>query len=286
MPELAEVETTRRGIISHVVGQTIAKIIVRQEQLRWSVPQQLIQILPNKQFTSLVRRGKYLLFSTDIGTMIVHLGMSGCLRIVDRDEPVQKHDHVDIVFNNGHCLRYTDPRRFGSILWTSADPLQHKLLSHLGPEPLSNAFNDKYLFQQIKRRYVPIKSFIMNSQVVVGVGNIYATESLFRARIHPLLPANDLSLEQSQKLVKTIKEVLRDAIKQGGTTLRDFLKSDGKPGYFRQHLQIYGRAGKSCLVCDTKLILIKINQRSTVYCPFCQQEKDKGKPSLNQKDVI
>jgi formamidopyrimidine-DNA glycosylase len=270
MPELAEVETTRRGITSHVVGQTIAKIIVRQGQLRWPVPKQLIQILPNKQFATLTRRGKYLLFSTDIGTMIVHLGMSGCLRIVDVAEPVQKHDHVDIVFKSGHCLRYTDPRRFGSILWTSDDPLQHKLLSHLGPEPLSSAFNDKYLLGQIKRHYVPIKSFIMNSQVVVGVGNIYATESLYRAGIHPLLPAADLSLEQSQRLVKTIKEVLRDAIKQGGTTLRDFLKSDGKPGYFRQHLQVYGRAGESCSVCEAKLVLIKINQRSTVFCPSCQ----------------
>jgi formamidopyrimidine-DNA glycosylase len=270
MPELAEVETTRRGICSHVVGQAIAKIIVRQGQLRWPVPTQLIQILPNQQFATLVRRGKYLLFSSDSGTMIVHLGMSGCLRIVDMNEPVRKHDHVDIVFKNGYCLRYTDPRRFGSILWTSGDPLGHKLLSHLGPEPLSSVFNDKYLLRQVERRYVPIKSFIMNSQVVVGVGNIYATESLFRAGIHPLLPAANLSLEQSKKLVKAIKEVLRNAIKQGGTTLRNFLKSDGKPGYFRQHLQVYGRAGKSCLVCDTKLILIKINQRSTVYCPSCQ----------------
>ncbi len=270
MPELAEVETTRRGIIAHVSGHPIEKMIVRQRQLRWPVPSQLIEMLPNKQFITVTRRGKYLLFSTDVGTMMVHLGMSGCLRIVRADALVKKHDHVDIVFKNGQCLRYTDPRRFGSILWIDGDPLQHKLLALLGPEPLSSAFSARYLLQRCKKHRVPMKSFIMNSTVVVGVGNIYATESLFRAGIHPLLPADKLLPEQSKKLVITIKSVLRDAIKQGGTTLRDFLKSDGKPGYFKQHLQVYGRAGEPCLVCHSGLFLIKINQRSTVFCPGCQ----------------
>lgn len=270
MPELAEVETTRRGIASHVSGQTIAKVIIRQPQLRWPVPRQLAQILSNKQVVDVVRRGKYLLFEVGQGTMIVHLGMSGCLRIVEAKEPPQKHDHVDIVFESGYCLRYTDPRRFGSILWTDEDPLLHTLLSQLGPEPLSNEFNTKYLLKMAERRYTPIKSFIMNSQIVVGVGNIYATESLFRAGIHPLIPAAMLSAEQLQLLVKIIKQVLRSAIKQGGTTLRDFLKSDGKPGYFRQHLQVYGRVDQPCIVCNTQLKLIKINQRSSVYCPSCQ----------------
>ena len=270
MPELAEVETTRLGILPHIQGKVIAKIIIRQHQLRWPVPRELMTLLPGKQFTTVQRRGKYLLFSTDSGTMIVHLGMSGCLRIVNVDEPVRKHDHVDIIFETGGCLRYTDPRRFGSIHWTTADTNQHKLLRQLGPEPLSSAFNPRYLLRQAQNRRVCIKTFIMNSQIVVGVGNIYATESLFRAKIHPLQIAADLSEQQAQLLVQSIKNVLRAAIKQGGTTLRDFRKSDGRPGYFRQHLQVYGKAGKLCSVCSTQLKLLRINQRSTVFCPKCQ----------------
>jgi formamidopyrimidine-DNA glycosylase len=270
VPELAEVETTRRGITPHVLDQSMVQIIIRQGQLRWPVPRVLVKILPGQQFVTLKRRGKYLLFDTGIGTMIVHLGMSGCLRIVNANESAQKHDHVDFIFESGHCLRYTDPRRFGSIHWTTEDPLQHKLLHALGPEPLSAAFSANYLLQQSRRRNVPIKSFIMNSQVVVGVGNIYATESLFRAKIHPLLPAAVLTIEQCDLLVRTIKIVLKEAIKQGGTTLRDFLKADGKPGYFRSQLQAYGRASEACFLCTTKLKMLRINQRSTVFCPSCQ----------------
>ncbi len=271
MPELAEVETTLRGILPHIGDQVIAEVIIRHHQLRWAVPGEIVDLLPGKRFVNVERRGKYLLFSTDIGTLIVHLGMSGCLRVVDAATPAKKHDHVDIIFENGLCLRYTDPRRFGAILWTTTDPLQHKLLQNLGPEPLTNAFSARYLSQQAHRRKVPIKTLIMNSQVVVGVGNIYATESLFRAHIHPLQRATDLSADQSKQLVQAIKAVLRAAIKQGGTTLRDFRNSDGKPGYFRHHLQVYGRAGKRCLVCGTELVTLKIAQRTTVYCPSCQQ---------------
>lgn len=270
MPELAEVETTRRGIKSSVCDQPITKIVIRQYQLRWPIPEQLSELLLGKQFTEVQRRGKYLLFRTDNGTMIVHLGMSGCLRIVKAQESAQKHDHVDIHFQNGYSLRYTDPRRFGSILWTADDPCEHKLLRDLGPEPLSSAFDAQYLLKKAKNRNVPIKTFIMNSHIVVGVGNIYASESLFIAGIHPLQLSAKLTLAQSQQLVQAIKNVLRAAIKQGGTTLRDFRKSDGKPGYFRQHLKVYGKAGAPCPVCDTHLKLLKINQRSTVFCPQCQ----------------
>lgn len=270
MPELAEVETTRRGILPHIANQPIAEVILRHHRLRWPVPGEIVDLLPGEKFNTLERRGKYLLFKTPIGTLIVHLGMSGCLRIVDAHLPAKKHDHVDIVFANGVALRYSDPRRFGALLWTTSDPLQHKLLQQLGPEPLTSAFNTNYLSQQAHQRNVPIKTFIMNSHVVVGVGNIYATESLYRAGIHPLQPAGKLTPQQSQQLVLAIKSVLRAAIKQGGTTLRDFCKSDGKPGYFRQHLQVYGRAGELCLHCQTKLVLLKIAQRSTVLCPTCQ----------------
>jgi formamidopyrimidine-DNA glycosylase len=270
MPELAEVETTRRGILPLIYDQTVAEVIIRHHQLRWAVPGEIVDLLPGKRFMDVERRGKYLLLRTDIGTLIVHLGMSGCLRVIDAATPAQKHDHVDILFENGMCLRYTDPRRFGAFLWTTTDPLQHKLLENLGPEPLTSAFDARYLSQQAERRKVPIKTLIMDSHVVVGVGNIYATESLFRAKIYPLQSAGDLSDEQSQLLVSAIKAILRAAIKQGGTTLRDFRKSDGKPGYFRHQLQVYGRAGKPCLVCGTKLVALKIAQRTTVYCPTCQ----------------
>lgn len=270
MPELAEVETTRRGIMAAVCEQKISRVVIRNHQLRWPVPPRLSKALTTNRVTAIERRGKYLLLTLSGGTLIIHLGMSGCLRIINANVVAEKHDHIDIVFENGDCLRYTDPRRFGSFHWTTENPLLHRLLRDLGPEPLTPDFTAKFLLGKALGRSVPVKTFIMNSHVVVGIGNIYATESLFRAGIHPLTPAATLSSTQAKQLVASIKAVLTAAIKQGGTTLRDFLKSDGKPGYFRQHLQVYGKVGEPCGSCQTQLQPLKINQRCTVFCPHCQ----------------
>lgn len=216
-------------------------------------------------------RGKYLLLETDRGHVIIHLGMSGSLRILPHSHPVEKHDHIDIVFANGYCLRLTDPRRFGAVLWTSDNPNQHPLLKSLGPEPLEKNFTADYLFQLSRHRKVPIKQFIMNSHIVVGVGNIYASEALFAAGINPRKAAGKLNKHQTQQIVKSIKKILTASIKQGGTTLRDFLHSDGKPGYFINHLKVYDRAGLSCVKCKTKLKEIRQGQRATVYCAQCQK---------------
>ena len=270
MPELPEVETTRRGIEPHILGQKVERVIVRQPRLRWPIPDDLHTNLIGQGFQSVQRRGKYILLGVGAGTVILHLGMSGSLRVLLADIIPEKHDHVDIVLGSGFALRYRDPRRFGAILWTVDDPEQHHLLASLGPEPLSEQFDGDGLFQRSRNRRQAIKSFIMDSHVVVGVGNIYASEALFRAGIHPERAAGRISKQRYQLLVKQVRAVLTEAIQQGGTTLRDFANEAGKPGYFQQTLQVYGRAGESCVRCEGMIRSIKIAQRSSFYCPDCQ----------------
>lgn len=270
MPELPEVETTLRGIKPHIEHQKIEQIVVRHHSLRWPIPQNIEKILKNQSIKNISRRGKYLLLQTEKGTIILHLGMSGRLSILPSNTPSQKHDHLDIQFTNHKMLRLTDPRRFGAFLWTENDPFTHSLLNKLGPEPLSKKFSGTYLWNQSRGRKVAVKSFIMDSKIVVGVGNIYAAEALFASGINPKKAAGKLSQKNYDALAREIKEILSRAIKQGGTTLKDFLKSDGKPGYFIFHLKVYGRAGLPCLNCKTVLKEIRLGQRSTVYCPRCQ----------------
>lgn len=270
MPELPEVETTRRGIEPHLGKQIIHKLIVRQPSLRWPIPKTLATILAGKQIHRVSRRAKYLLISVDNGTLIIHLGMSGSLRILTTDEPAQKHDHVDLVLQSGKTLRYTDPRRFGAWLWTTENIECHTLLAALGPEPLSDAFDGDYLHTQSNNRRLAIKSFLMDSHVVVGVGNIYASESLFMAGIHPARAAGRTSLARYRTLANCVKEVLSNSIRQGGTTLRDFVNGDGKPGYFQQSLLVYGKAGTCCPKCGNIIKEIRIGQRSSFYCVRCQ----------------
>src|SRR5512143_202406 len=253
MPELPEVETTRRGIAPHVVDHHITQVVVRHHQLRWPVPPALIREAKGLRIEACERRGKYLLLRSTKGTIIVHLGMSGSLRLIDAKTPAAKHDHVDIVLDSGQALRLTDPRRFGAVLWTREDPLEHELLRDLGPEPLGKQFDDEYLYKLSRGRTVNVKQFIMDSKVVVGVGNIYASEALFLARIHPSRKAGSLSKARCAALAGAIRDVLTAAIKQGGTTLRDFVGGDGKPGYFAQQLNVYGRTGEACPVCGSAI---------------------------------
>jgi len=271
MPELPEVETTRRGIRKHLEGQTIKTVIVRQPKLRWPIPASLNKTLSNQVIHSVTRRAKYILIATDVGHIILHLGMSGSLRVIDSQVLAEKHDHVDFVFGNGQCLRFRDPRRFGAVLFCQHDPFQHKLLKSLGPEPLEKKFHPEYLFSLSRKRKVTIKSFIMDSKIVVGVGNIYASEALFRAGVHPKRLAGKVSKEKFAQLVLNIKAVLKEAIKAGGTSLRDFTKSDGKPGYFKQSLKVYGRKGEACPNCQKPIRQSVIAQRSTFYCTHCQK---------------
>ena len=270
MPELPEVETTRRGIEPQMRGCKVREVIVRERRLRWPVPRTLVNALPGQRITSITRRGKYLLIHTAAGTAILHLGMSGSLRILPSNTPAQKHDHLDIVLDSGRALRLHDPRRFGTLLWTTADPARHKLLKTLGPEPLEDGFDGDYLFAKSRKRKVAVKNFIMDSHIVVGVGNIYASEALFLARIHPERATGRITRERYAALAKAIKKVLSAAIKAGGTTLRDFVREDGAPGYFRQHLRVYGRQGQACERCGHAIAVRVTGQRSTYYCPHCQ----------------
>lgn len=270
MPELPEVETTRRGIEPHIKNQMVTNVIIRNHQLRWPISPTLKKKLLQQTIKAINRRGKYLLLQTQLGNLIIHLGMSGSLRILQNQTTALKHDHVDINFSNNICLRFNDPRRFGCIIWTEQDPFEHQLLKHLGPEPLTDNFNGDYLYKLSRKRKVPIKSFVMNSEVVVGIGNIYANEALFLAGIQPEKPVNQISLEQYNLLAKKIKLVLTAAIKQGGTTLRDYVNGDGKPGYFKQQLNVYGRGDLPCVQCKTILQEIRLGQRSTVFCKTCQ----------------
>jgi formamidopyrimidine-DNA glycosylase len=270
MPELPEVETTRRGIEPYSRGCTVEALVVREPRLRWPVPEELPERMRGQLIRAVERRGKYLLFRTRRGSLLVHLGMSGSLRVLDPGEPRLKHDHVEILMREGHCLRFNDPRRFGCFLWLSPGEV-HPLLSHLGPEPLSEAFDGDFLYRRSRGRKGPVKSLIMDGKVVVGVGNIYANEALFLSGIHPGRAAGRISRPRYASLAENIKQVLTAAIEQGGTTLRDFVGGDGKPGYFARQLYVYGRAGYPCKRCGGVLREVRLGQRSTVYCVACQR---------------
>jgi formamidopyrimidine-DNA glycosylase len=271
MPELPEVETTRRGIEPHVDHHVINDLIVRNRALRWPVPRRLRNIISGQRIQAVDRRGKYILLRLETGTVIIHLGMSGSLRVCPPDTPVRKHDHVDFVLDNGLSLRLHDPRRFGAVLWTDKPPERHKLLSSLGPEPLQESFSAAYLHERTRKRSASIKSIIMNSHVVVGVGNIYACESLFLAGINPKRRAGTLSMARCEKLAASIKQVLAESITQGGTTLRDYIRENGQPGYFALKLRVYGKAGEPCPECGKPIRRITQQQRSTFYCTHCQR---------------
>lgn len=269
MPELPEVETSRRGIEPYLAGAIILHAVVRHHRLRWPVSGQ-IQRLSDQPVLSVRRRAKYLLLELTDGWIIIHLGMSGSLRILPQEFPAGKHDHIDLVLSNGKVLRYTDPRRFGAWLWAE-EPERHPLLAHLGPEPLSDAFNGGYLWQQCAKKKSAIKPSLMDNKLVVGVGNIYASESLFAAGVHPDRLALSLSRAEHERLAQAIKAVLRRSVEQGGTTLKNFLQSDGRPGYFAQQLRVYGREGEPCGVCGTPVAVTKHGQRTTFYCRCCQK---------------
>ena len=271
MPELPEVETTRSGISQSILKQTIDSVTVRDYRLRWPIDKSLEKELPGQIIERVERRAKYLLLYTTTHCLIIHLGMSGHLRIVENNVPATKHDHVDINFNNGLTLRYNDPRRFGAILWTDKNPLEHPRLKSLGVEPLSGDFHSKLLYESSRSRSIPVKSLIMDGKIVVGVGNIYACESLFAAGINPKKTANRISLKRYQALTESIKTILAKAIKAGGTTLKDFKASDGKPGYFSQELNVYGREGQPCPHCGRKIKSALISQRNTFWCSACQR---------------
>ena len=270
MPELPEVETTLRGISPHLQDQCVNNVIIRNASLRWPIPHNLPKLLRGQTVRTLQRRAKYLLIGFDHGTLILHLGMSGSLRILPHDTPPEKHDHFDLVFNNGQLLRLRDPRRFGSVLWHESDMSEHPLLANLGPEPLEREFGADYLYRATRSRNAAIKLALMDNHIVVGVGNIYANESLFRAGIRPQLAAHKLTLPRSALLVRTVRQVLREAIRQGGSSLRDFVHSDGSSGYFQQHYFVYGRTGEPCRRCGTPIKRIIQGQRASFYCPHCQ----------------
>ncbi len=271
MPELPEVETTRRGIAPHARGRRIRALELYERRLRWPVPSRLPAELAGQRIRSVARRAKYLLLKLERGTLLLHLGMSGNLRVVAAGTPRRPHDHFDLVLDSGRALRFNDPRRFGSLVYVRGDPLAHPLLAHLAPEPLGRQFDADYLWRITRRRRVAVKQLLMNSRLVVGVGNIYANEALFRARIRPRRQARSLSRAEAARLVRAVRAVLGEAIRAGGTTLRDYLKADGEPGYFRQRLYVYERAGEACRRCRTPVRAITQGQRSTYYCPQCQK---------------
>lgn len=286
MPELPEVETARRGIAPHLLGQRIARVIVREKRLRWPVSAALVNALPGQIISEVDRRAKYILLRTTpdpdrtvpasrargrrAGTVILHLGMSGSVRVVACGTPPSKWDHVDITLTNGQCLRLRDPRRFGSLLWTTADPARHRLLKDLGPEPLDAGFDGDYLHQRARGRRLAARDFLLNSRILAGVGNIYANEALFHAGIRPQRAAGRIPRARFVALATAIRDTLQRAIQAGGTTLRDFQNADGLPGYFQQTLFVYGRAGEPCRRCGTAIRLLKLGQRSAFYCPRCQ----------------
>lgn len=268
MPELPEVEVSRQGISPHLDDQHVVKVIARQRQLRWWVPDEVIALL-NQPILSVTRRAKYLLIQLPAGDIILHLGMSGHLKVVPQNTPPSKHDHIDVVLSSGMALRLNDTRRFGAVLWQGKGEV-HPLLASLGPEPLSDAFNVTQLTAAFAKRGSAVKLVLMDNHVVVGVGNIYANEALFKAGILPTRPAKSLTADEVARLVPVVKDTLAAAIKQGGTTLKDFSQADGKPGYFAQQLLVYGRGGQPCTTCGTELNEIRLGQRSTVYCAHCQ----------------
>lgn len=271
MPELPEVETTRRGIAGSLTGRRVDGVTIRDRRLRWPVTRGLEVRLTGQTITDVARRAKYLVIRTETGFAVAHLGMSGSLRIVRSDVAVQKHDHYDIRMDSGDILRFNDPRRFGCLLWSRGEPAAHPLLAKLGPEPLGDDFSGTYLYAASRGRKVAIKQFVMNSQVVAGVGNIYASEALFLAGIHPKRAAGRIGPERMETLVQAVKTVLAKSIRVGGTTLRDYYNGNGQPGYFSQELQVYGHAGEPCKRCRTPIRQVVIGQRSTFYCPDCQR---------------
>lgn len=270
MPELPEVETVRSGIAPWVVGPAVSSVAVRDRRLRWPVPENLHQTLHSRRFTRVDRRGKYLLLQSAAGCLLIHLGMSGRLCFLRDPKPPGRHDHVDVVFGEHGLLRYTDPRRFGCILWVPAGE-QHPLLSRLGPEPFDASFNGRYLWERARNRRLAVKALIMDASVVVGVGNIYANEALFEAGIDPFRMAGRVSRQRYDRLVDAIRSVLRSAIDAGGTTLRDFVDSEGRPGYFEQSLRVYARAGQPCPRCALPLRVHRLAQRATYVCHTCQR---------------
>ena len=270
MPELPEVETSRRGISPYLSGKRIDSIVIRQRRLRWPIADDVDGSLPGEIVASVGRRAKYLLLNTGSGSAIIHLGMSGSVFIVERGTPAGVHDHFDIELASGKALRYRDPRRFGSLHW-AVDPQQHWLLRNLGPEPLSDEFSGDWLWEKSRRRRIAVKQFIMNAAIVVGVGNIYASESLFLAGINPRRAAGRIARHRYDALAESIKSVLNRAIKAGGTTLRDFFGGNGEAGYFQQELAVYDRACEPCLKCDRPISAIVQGQRSTYYCKECQR---------------
>ena len=275
MPELPEVEITRRGLLP-LLNQTVKNVVIRNASMRWPIPAHLPETLNNQRLISLSRRAKYILATFENGTLLLHLGMSGRISLLDRNYPPEKHDHFDIEFQRSdgkseQVLRLRDPRRFGAVLWAGQEVNKHGLLSVLGPEPLEDTFNGKYLHENIRTRSAAIKTTIMDSHLVVGVGNIYASESLFRTRINPQTPANQVSLAKCKQLAEEIKNTLNDALKAGGSSLRDFFGTDGNPGYFQQEYFVYGRTGEPCKVCGKPIKTVRLGQRSTFYCAACQR---------------
>jgi formamidopyrimidine-DNA glycosylase len=272
MPELPEVETVRRGVTPHVVGRAIRQIVVRESRLRWPVAADLAARARGQRILATDRRGKYLLLLLDGGDrLLIHLGMSGRLYVLDREHPLLKHDHVDIELDDERLLRFHDPRRFGAVLLWEAGSAEHPLLAGMGPEPFSEAFDGDYLHALARGRRAPVKSFVMDGRVVVGAGNIYAAEALFRAGIRPTREAGAVSLPRYRVLAQKIRDVLGEAITQGGTTLRDFAGADGASGYFQQDLYVYGRESLPCRVCSTAISRLVIGQRSSFFCPKCQR---------------
>lgn len=271
MPELPEVETTRSGIAPYIEQQMLADIVVRFPHLRWPIPVENLQGLVGETLVAVHRRAKYIQLIFSNSYVLIHLGMSGSLRMVNADEPIKKHDHVDFSFSNGWILRFNDPRRFGSIVWQAGVEELHPLLKNLGPEPLESDFDGQYLYQQSRKKSQAVKTFIMDSHVVVGVGNIYAAEALFAAKIHPKRAAGKVSLARYNVLAEAIQHILTNAIKQGGTTLKDYVNGEGKPGYFSQQLLVYGRKNEACVYCGNLIKVSKLAQRSTFYCAECQK---------------
>ncbi len=274
MPELPEVEITRRGLLPAIVGAKVSEVTCRTKALRYPLPRGLEKTIGGLVLREIRRRGKYLLFQFDTGVLLFHLGMSGSLRVVDKSCAPQKHDHVDIAFHNkagDKILRLRDPRRFGALLWIEGDPEQHSLLAPLGIEPLDAGFTPEWLYQQTRGLKAAIKVTLMDSHRIVGVGNIYASESLFRAGIDPRRAAGRISRQRIERLVPAIKETLNQAIKAGGSSLRDFTHSDGSSGYFQLEAFVYGREGEACRVCGTTIKSIRQGQRATFYCPKCQR---------------
>ncbi|MEM7081504.1 MAG: bifunctional DNA-formamidopyrimidine glycosylase/DNA-(apurinic or apyrimidinic site) lyase [Pseudomonadota bacterium] len=271
MPELPEVETTTRGIRPHIKGLTITNAVVRQRALRHPVPRNLRQLVKNQTVVDVTRRAKYVLIALTNGHLIIHLGMTGNLRVINPAPNPEKHDHIDITFEDGRVLRFTDPRRFGCVLHTKEDPAQHALIQSLGPEPLSTAFTPHYLHARSRTRSLAVKNFIMDGKIVVGVGNIYASESLFRAGILPHRQAGRVSLQKYRALHGHIQDVLREAIDAGGTTLRDYTNAEGFRGYFSQELDVYGQEGNPCTRCARPIKMKVIGQRSSFYCTGCQR---------------